>query len=287
MGAILVRVGNAGRKPLDDRMDIQVVSPQTDRTVAAVSDIAGQQPVRFDGLAERQPYLVRVFPSRHRPVAQFVIAGPDAEPAAVHLYTPLHPERVRAVTFPPYDTLQPDLRRVLDGSTVEGIEGRGSTLYGQLADIQKAGLFNLFTKMRAFGFDDRRTIWFFVDRLFRVRADRIFCDVQPALRDLVKSAVTADRFREVSGSLHTPPPGFCPAGSFKTLEHYGNLQLTFFASVEAPLSFKVDADIDDAAGLGHAFQVIRNRVTQGTTHPYDIHQILVFRQEAAPPYELA
>ena len=51
----------------------------------------------------------------------------------------------------------------------EGIEGRGSTLYGQLADIQKAGLFNLFTKMRAFGFDDRRTIWFFVDRLFRVR----------------------------------------------------------------------------------------------------------------------
>jgi len=91
----------------------------------------------------------------------------------------------------------------------------------------------------------------------------------------------------VSGSLHTPPPGFGHAGSFKTEEQYGNLQLTFFASLAAPLTFKVDADIDDAKGLGHAFQVLRNWVTQGTTHPYDIHEILVFRQEVTLPYQLA
>jgi hypothetical protein len=91
----------------------------------------------------------------------------------------------------------------------------------------------------------------------------------------------------VSGSLHTPPPGYCAAGSFKTADQYGNLQLTFFASEQPPLTFKVDADIDDAAGLGHVFQVMRNWLTHGTTHPYDIHQILVYRQEVALPYELA
>ena len=61
----------------------------------------------------------------------------------------------------------------------------------------------------------------------------------------------------------------------------------FFASETAPIAFKVDADIDDAAGLGHAFQVLRNFVTDGTTHPYDIHQILTFRQEVTPLYDLA
>lgn len=76
-------------------------------------------------------------------------------------------------------------------------------------------------------------------------------------------------------------------GSYKTADRYGNLQLTFFASQAAPLTFKVDADIDDAAGVGHTFQVLRNWATHGTTHPYDIHKILVFRQEVALPYDLA
>jgi hypothetical protein len=120
-----------------------------------------------------------------------------------------------------------------------------------------------------------------------VRGDRVFADVQVGLRDLVKSAVTNGKFYAAPDRLHQPPPGFVSAGSFKTFDEYGNLQLSFFASGAAPLTFKVDADIDDAAGLGHTFQVIRNFVTRGTTHPYDIHQILVFRQEATLPYELA
>jgi hypothetical protein len=287
MGAILVRVGDASRRPLDDLMDIQVVSTRTDSVVASVPNTAGKKSVKITGLVERQPYLVKVFPLRHRPVAQFIFAGTDDEPANVQLYSPLHPDRVRSATFPAYDDIHADLRRVLESSVVEGTQGPGRTLYGDLSDVQRAGLFNLFTKMSGFGFDDRRSVWSFVDRLFRVRADRVFADVQPALRDLVKGGIASERFREVSGSLHTPPQGFLQAGSFKTPEHYGNLQLTFFSSAEPPLAFKVDADIDDAAGLGHVFQVIRNSVTNGTTHPYDIHQILVYRQEVMLPYDLA
>lgn len=287
MGAILVRLGNASRQPLDDHIDIQVVSARSDATVATARDITGHTPVKFERLVEGQPYIVKVFPLRHRPVAQFAMAGPDSDPTPVQLHCPLHPERVRSVTFPAYEALDPELVRVLECSTVEGVTGRGPALYGALTDTQKAGLFNLFAKMHGFGFDECRTVWSLVDALFRVRTDRIFVDVQPALRDLVKGAVAADRFREVSGSLHTPPPGYGQAGSFKTAEQYGNLQLTFFSSLEAPLRFRVDADIDDAAGLGHVFQVMRNWLTHGTTHPYDIHQILVFRQEASLPYQLA
>jgi hypothetical protein len=286
MGAILVRVGNAHRQPLDDQLDVQLVNARTDATVRRAAGLKGSAPVKFEGLIEGQPYMVRVFPMRHRPVGQFVFAGPDGKPAEIRVHCPLHPERVRTATFPAYGALDPDLVRVLECSTVEGVSGQGEAMYSALPDTQKAGLFNLFAKMSGFGFDEQRTIWSFVDRLFRVRADRIFVDVNPALRDLVKGAVASDRFCEVSGSLHTPPLGYGQAGSFKTSEDYGNLQLTFFSSIAPPLAFKVDADIDDAAGLGHVFQVLRNWLTHGVTHPYDIHQILVFRQEVALPYDL-
>jgi len=287
MGAILVHVANANRQPLDDTFDVHVVSARSDATVGVATNVDGRSPVRFDSLLGGQPYIVKVFPVRHRPVSQFVIPGPDDAPKAVQMYCPLHPERVRSVTFPDYQRLDAELKRVLECSTCEGMTGTGEALYEGLINTQRAGLFNLFTKMSAFGFDDRRSVWSFVDSLFRVRADRIFVDVQPALRDLVKGAVVSERFRAVNGSLHTPPPLFGHAGSFKTSEQYGNLQLTFFSTLSAPLAFKVDADIDDAAGLGHVFQVLRNSITSSTTHPYDIHQILVFRQEATLPYQLA
>ena len=89
-------------------MDVQVVSTRTDSTVATVTDVPGKRPVRIERLAERQPYLVKVFPMRHRPVAQFAFAGTDDSPADVQLYTPIHPERVRAVTFPAYESLRPN-----------------------------------------------------------------------------------------------------------------------------------------------------------------------------------
>ena len=286
MGAITVRVLSASRRPLDDRLDIEVISTRTDATVARVTDVQGTSPVKITGLAERDPHLVQVFPRHHRPVSQVAFAGPDDMPNRVELYSPIHPARVRSVSFPAYADLPRDLTRVLDASTIDGAPGRGDALYGALPDVQKAGLLNLFSKMTGFTWPDARTVWSFVERVYGIRPDRIFVDVDPALRERVTEAVADDTFREVSGSLHEPPPSYCQAGSFKTADPYGNLQLTFFCTTREPVSYKVDADIDDAAGIGHAFQVIRNWATDGTTHPYDIHQILVFRQDVTLPYEL-
>jgi hypothetical protein len=287
MGAILVHLGNANRRPLDDRADVHVVSTTNDATVAVARDVPGTAPIRLESLIERQMYLVKVFPKRHRPVAQFVMAGSDDQPTVARLFAPLHPEHVRAATFPEYTAVHDDLRRVLERSALDGIVGAGQALYAALTNTQKAGLFNLFAKMSGVRFDDGRSVWDCVDGLFDVRGDRIYADVQADLLDVVRGAAEAGRFRDVPSKLHDPPPGFGHAGSFKTGERHGNLQLTFFSSLAQPMTLKVDADIDDAAGLGHTFQVLRNFVTQGATHPYDIHQILVFRQDAALPYDLA
>jgi hypothetical protein len=286
MGSIVVRACNARRQPLADEMDVIVASAQGGHVAATVRAVRGDAAIRVEGLIEGRPYTVRVFPTRHRPVAQFAVAGPDASPAEVTLHCPLHPAHVRAATFPDYGDVHADLRRVLDASSVDGIDGQGEALYAGLSSPQKAGLFNLFTKMSRVSLDPSCTPWTFVERVFAVRADRLFADVRPDLLARVESAVVAALFRAVPGSLHEPPAGFGHAGSFKTLEPYGNLQLTFFSCAQVPI-LKVDADIDDAAGLRHTFQVIRNFVTGDPTHPYDIHQILVFRQEAALPYELA
>jgi hypothetical protein len=45
-----------------------------------------------------------------------------------------------------------------------------------------------------------------------------------------------------------------------------------------------DIDIDDAAGLEHLFQVVRNALTGRPTSPFDIHEILVQHQMLDPGY---
>lgn len=285
MATIIVRVGNANRLPLEERMDVHLVNVSTDATVKVVSDVPGNAKVKFDGLIERQPYVVKAFPRRHRPVAEIALAGSDDRPTEVQLYAPLHPEHVRSAKFPAYDSLDQTLTAVLERSTIAGLDARGRELYDALANTQKAGLFNLYARMSGVELGVRR-VWSFVDRIFSVRGDRIHVDVDSMLLDLVMEASESDLFRDVPGGLHEPPPGYGPAGSFKTGERHGNLQLTFFSSLALPRSFKVDADIDDAAGIGHVFQVLRHTLTHGTTHPYDIHQILVFRQEPVS-YEIA
>lgn len=285
MSELLIRFRNAHRAPLDDRLEVRVTRAATNAVLAHQSDLSGRHVLKVSGVEPGDVCIVTGYPRRHRPVGQVVLV-PASGRGEAQMFFPLHPDHGRA-TFPAYADLAPELRQVLDRSTLEGATDSGAALYAGLIPVDRAGLLNLFCKMRLFGFDDRHTAWSGVERVYRVRPDRIFADVDISLRDRVRSAEADGRVRKVSGRLHTPPPGFSSAGSFKTDDRHGNLQLTFFASDTPPLRFKVDADIDDANGLAHTFQVLRNWIRDDTTHPYDIHQILAFRQEAVPDYVLA
>ena len=287
MSDLMIRAVDVFWQPLADRMDVEVVEQRTQKRVARLDDVSARRGIRVAGLAPTEAYVVRIFPMRHRPVGRVVFTQGSGT-KTVPLPCPIHPDRVSRVDFDDFDDVHPELQRVLEASgAVEGHEGtRGSALFAALEHLPKAGLLNLFAKMDRTRFEDGSSVAGHVDSLYRIRGDRIFGDIRKELRDKVKTAAAAGHCEEVSGALHEPPPGFHNAGSFKTFDPFGNLQLSFFASDDDPLRFKVDADIDDANGIRHIFQVLRNWIGHTATHPFDIHQILVFRQELIPHYRL-
>lgn len=283
----MIRAVDVFWKPLVDRMDAEVVAQRTQKRVVRLDNISARRGVRVTGLDANEAYVVRIFPTRHRPVGRVVFTE-AAGVKTVALPCPIHPDRVSRIDFADFDDVDAELRRLLDASReVEGHEGiAGRDLFAEMEELPKAGLLNLFAKMDRTRFEDGSSVVSHFDSLYRVRGDRVFGDVRKELRDKVKTAATAGHCEEVSGTLHEPPPGFHNAGSFKTFDAFGNLQLSFFASDDDSLRFRVDADIDDANGIRHVFQVLRNWIGHTATHPFDIHQILVFRQDLVPQYTL-
>ncbi len=197
----------------------------------------------------------------------------------------IDPRKVVTVDFPKYSDLdfQPLLKK---SEKVLGFEGKkGAELYGALDNIRKAGMLNIAAKGRFTPLSNGKTVLGYIKSLHELRGDRFFATVPKELREETKNSVADGLFHPVSEALHHPPEafaGFTGAGSFKTDDAYGNLQLSFFMKGDECLA---DIDIDDAGGLAHVFQVLRNAVTGRPTHPYDIHDILVFHQKIDPLYK--
>jgi hypothetical protein len=228
-------------------------------------------------------YRMEIDPPGYLPVSQFV--NMEASGFTERTITfPVDPKKVSDVKFPNFKDL--DFREVLkNSSTVLGFEGlHGEELYKSFDKIRKAGLFNIFAKSRATPLSNGKNVLSYIKVLHELRGDRFFASVPKELREETKNSVSADLFHKADSSLHHPPasfPGFSDAGSFKTNDSHGNLQLSFFMKGDECLA---DIDIDDAGGIGHIFQVLRNALTHGTTHPYNIHEILMFRQQLDPGY---
>jgi len=228
-------------------------------------------------------YRLEVDPPSYLPTARFVTVRASGI-TEISLTFAIDPKKVKSVRFPQYSALPTSLRTTLAASAaVLTFEERsGAELYDQIDDIRRAGLLNIAAKAGATRFENGRPVLDYVQELRELRGDRIFATVSRELREETKNSVAAGLFRTVNGSLHRPPPGFTEAGSFKTDDHYGNLQLTFFFRDRECVA---DIDIDDAGGLAHVFQVLRNELTDRPTHPYDIHEILVLHQQLTPSYE--
>lgn len=286
MADLRIRLRDAYREPLADRVDVTVTAHRTGRVVAQVRDKAGDKAIRVPNLAASDVYVVQVYPARHRPVGRFVLL--QAGGTAVEIDCPADANRVRGIEAPAWATLSPRARAVLEATALDGSPLRGQALYeSEALDFsQKAGLLNLLAKMEHTPLPGGGSVLDRVDSLYRVRGDRVFANVALGLRDQVKSGVASGLFAPVSGSLHKPDPAFALVDSYKTRDPYGNLQLTFFASLAAPLRFTADIDIDDALGIGHLFQVIEHTLEDSATSPFDIHEILVYHQFLDPGYGL-
>lgn len=289
MSELVVRLRDVYRKPLADTVDVTVTAHRTGRLVGQATDKPGTATIRIPDLVPTEVYVVRAFPSRHRAVGQFVQMGGKAR-TEVELICPADPKRVLSIVPPPYAALTARARAILQASTLEHppLNASGKLLYdsAELGFVQRAGLLNLLAKMQNTPLPDGSTVLDHVDSFYRVRGDRVFANVALALRDLVRTGVASQLFDVVDGSLHKADPDFRLVDSYKTPDPYGNLQITFFASLNPPLKFTADIDIDDAQGIGHVFQVVEHTIAKTMTNPFDIHEILIAHQFLDPGYEL-
>lgn len=230
-------------------------------------------------------YQISIDPPSYHPVGRFVTVQTGGV-TEMSFPFPVDISKIVSVTFPTFPNLVEELRTVLTNSpNVLGFENNtGDSLYTALDEIRRGGVLNIARKSLATRLSNGKSVLSLIKEIRELRGDRFFAFVEKELREEVKNSVHTGLFHQVDGSLHHLPPqfeGFVDADSFKTDDHFGNLQVTFFTKGD---EFVADIDIDDAGGLEHIFQVLRNRITGSPTHPYNIHQILVRHQHLDPGY---
>ena len=267
---------------LPERVDIYLRN-QTLTDVRAVRAVDASKRILVKGL-HAEPhglYRVDIDPPSYLPVSWFIsVSGRRVVERTVVF--PIDPGKVIRVEFPEYRKL-PHAHALLEasGNVLDFAGKQGRDLYEGLDDIRRAGLLNIIAKAHVTRFRSDASVLSYCLELRELRGDRFFVNVAKELRENAKQGLQDGLFVEASDLLHRPPDGFERAGSFKTPDPFGNLQLSFFAKDDA---WVADVDIDDAAGLGHVFQVVRNAVTGQPTHPFHINQILIHRQALDPGY---
>lgn len=283
-GKLLLYLHDVYGKPLKGRVDIHLDHTRLFSASGVVRDrrVPGRLtiPELHDGV-----YKISIYPTLYFPVSQFVMIN-EGQIIKRTITFPIDPEKVIGIDAPAFEDLPDDIKQVLQNSNVESYpDQKGEALYSALDDLKKAGLLNVYHKMRATVLPGGKDTFSYVTSLTRIRGDRFFAKVHKELLDEVKNGIPQNLFREVPNMDHTPPPNYQSVGSLKTLDKYGNLQLTFFCNTQT-LDFIIDADIDDASGLLHSFQVIEHYLTGRGTHPFDIHEILLQTQQLDPGYQL-
>lgn len=271
-----------GRR-LNEKVDISLRS-QTLSDVKQAKGASAAKKILIKELygAPNGLYQIEVTPSSYLPVGQFVNLK-ASEITDLTITFAIDYRKVQKVVFPEYQGLSSVLRTLLENSAdVLGYKTKtGEELYQELDDSRRAGFLNIAAKANTTRLNNGRTVLSYIQELKELRGDRFFTVVPKELREETKHSLADGLFRSVSAALHHPPEGFNDAGSFKTNDAYGNLQLSFFLRGEDCVA---DIDIDDAAGLAHVFQVLRNSLTGRPTHPYDIHEILLSHQKLDPLY---
>ncbi len=270
------------QKPLGEKVDI-ILRHQMLSEVKKASKPANKQ-IAIAGLRgfPQGLYKIEIDPPSYQYVAQFVNMKASGTTSLTFQF-PIDPGKVKKVNFQAYADLSSGLQTLFDQSDkVLGFEGKkGKQLYDALDDIRKACMMNIVAKTENTPLTNGRTVFSYIERLNEIRGERFFCVVPKELREETKNSMAEGLFDDAPSVLHHPPAGFERAGSFKTPDKYGNLQLTFFVKGD---DWVADIDIDDAAGLEHIFQVVRNKLSGKHTHPYSIHEILVAHQKIDPGY---
>lgn len=227
-------------------------------------------------------YRIEIDPSVYLPTSRFVTIKASGN-TDLTITCSIDPDKVKDIEFPAFSGLPAETQRLLENSDkVLSFEGKkGKELYDALDDLRKANMLNLTSKCAATPLSNGKTILPFIEKITEIRGERFFAVVPKDLRQETKNSAVAGLFDPAPDTLHNPPPGFTRAGSFKTPDKFGNLQLTYFLNGDDCMT---DIDIDPASGLRHLFQVLEHKIEKIQTHPYAVRDILVEQQKIDPDY---
>jgi len=273
---------NAEQDDLNDFVRIELFSATTSahtQNNASVRRNITVNDIPADGAGT--VYKLVVTPSNYR-LVQFFTPLADGRTVSEKVAFPVDPARVVTIQAPPFGGLDARVQALLTQSEIPRFQApaggflQASDLYQKLDATPKlkACLLNITSKSAATPLRDGTTCLDHYKSMIRMEQDRLFIRIDPALMEEVENSPL---FHTVSPALHEPVPGYVITESFKTLDHYGNLQLTFQRKGTTGGDYLADVDIDDAQGVEHIFQVLRNSVS-GPTNPYDIHDILIADQ---------
>jgi hypothetical protein len=280
-GRLRLDLFDACGDPLNERIDIYLHNQSLTDTVVARSVLA-TKPILIKNLLAAPNGVYRVFidPPSFLPSSMFVnISGSKITERSMAFAA--DPDKVIRVEFPGYDKIKHAHRLLGSSPKVTGFDGiSGEQLYAGIDDIRKAGLLNITAKCHRTPLTGGGVVLDDFEELLEARGDRVFVRVSNELHDRIRNSMAERLFRSVNGALHKRA-GYEQQASYKTDDSYGNLQVTLFTRGDETVA---DVDIDDAAGLEHVFQVVRNAATREATHPYNIRDILLRRQEIDPGY---
>jgi hypothetical protein len=230
-------------------------------------------------------YAVRLRVPGHKPYAFFQRIGTGRKnlPSEAHVRLMVNPKRVASIDPPSFAELPAAFRRGLDNASMETLAPedadlvglQGAALYDALQPHRQACLLNLVAKATHPSSD---RIARFVRKPVVLRQDRCFAEVEPAMQPLL---CKSDRFKSAPSLLHDPPAGFDRLDSFKTRDPHANLQVTFMRH-RASGAMWADIDIDEASGIEHGFEVIRNAVVDGRTNPFLVRELLLLADPDDP-----
>ena len=303
-GSLRLDLLDSGGNRLNDKVDIKMKHLEISYS-PDFSKLDASRPIRISKLKATQPgiYTMTIRPTLYNIVGGLVRIFEDKETLASFQF-PIHSANAKPL-FPSYDQLDGDLKVALErvdpgtnGAVKKDCEkldcgdygaAKGSDLYRALDDQSRAGLLNVFAKMKSTVFENGRNAFSYVNYFTCFQGDRFYAVVDPELRTVTDancSMVPHEKaFHPDTDAAHTPTEGFLPNGSVKSWDHYGNLQLTFSVNPTTGIMM-IDADIDDAQWIEHGFQVIEHHFTGDRTNPYRIHEVLAIGQGIDPLYRL-
>ena len=236
-----------------------------------------------DGLGSL--YRVTLTTDAFKPYAYFqrIDPGNANRPSESPIRLVIDPSAVTDIKGPAFGDLPPSFRRGLDDAKMiallpgdkDLVDLTGAELYDALGPMRQACLLNLVAKA-THASSDRVSRFILAPTV--MRQDRCFANVKPETLNFLSDS---SLFKTAPSLLHPPPAGFERLQSFKTKDAHANLQMTLMREI-ATGALLADVDIDEASGIEHGFEVIRNTVGKGKTNPFLVRELLLLADPKAP-----